>query len=142
VTGSAKGLAGKLDSGEGILDAAGRELLEETGHAARHWEHVGDARVEHPEIAVGQRRRLLDVAESLDKIRLGRHRDAGNVETILAAQRLHAGVGGVGQFLLAEEILCDSRHGELLSLQAGAKRFVRPARQGNSSLGSTCQCQD
>jgi hypothetical protein len=71
---------------------------------------IGDPRIEHAEIAVGQRRRLLDVAESLDEIGLGRHRDAGDVEILLAAQRLHAVVGVVGQFLLAQKILLDSCH--------------------------------
>ncbi len=46
---------------------------------------IGDPRIEDPEVAVGQRRRLLDVAEGLDEIRLGRHRDAGNMEILLAA---------------------------------------------------------
>jgi hypothetical protein len=68
-------------------------------------------RIEHAEIAVGQRRRLLDVAEGLDEIRLGRHRDAGDVEVLLAAQRLHAVVRVVRQFLLAQKILLDSCHG-------------------------------
>ena len=71
-------------------------------------DRVGDLRVEHAEVAVGQRRGLLDVAERLDEVRLRRHRDAGDVEVLLAAQRLHAIVGVVGDLALPEEILLDA----------------------------------
>ena len=37
--------AGKIDPGEAILDTASRELLEETGHQAADWRHLG---VMHP----------------------------------------------------------------------------------------------
>jgi ADP-ribose pyrophosphatase len=33
--------AGKLDAGEDVLDCARRELREETGYEARHWERLG-----------------------------------------------------------------------------------------------------
>lgn len=33
--------AGKIDPGEGLLDCAQRELLEETGYRARDWTHLG-----------------------------------------------------------------------------------------------------
>jgi ADP-ribose pyrophosphatase len=33
--------AGKIDPGEGLLECAQRELLEETGHRARDWTHLG-----------------------------------------------------------------------------------------------------
>ncbi|TLD45591.1 MAG: hypothetical protein FAZ92_02127 [Accumulibacter sp.] len=77
---------------------------------------IGETRIEHAEVAVGQRCRLLDIAESLDEIRLGRHRDAGNVEVLLAAQRLHTVVGVVRQFLLAQKVLLDSCHGDSFQL--------------------------
>ncbi len=45
--------AGKIDAGEEILATARRELLEETGHVAAHWEHLG---VMHPCIGYSDER--------------------------------------------------------------------------------------
>ena len=95
------------------LDEIGHELVNHLAGdqaVAGADDRLGDLRIEHAEIAVGQRRRLLDVAEGLDEIRLGRHWNAGDVEVLLAAQRLHAVIRAVRQFLLAEEILLDACH--------------------------------
>jgi ADP-ribose pyrophosphatase len=54
--------AGKIDPGEAILDAARRELLEETGHVARDWEYVG---VMHPCIGYSDERIEIFVARGL-----------------------------------------------------------------------------
>jgi ADP-ribose pyrophosphatase len=35
--------AGKIDAGEAILKTAQRELLEETGYVAQHWQHLAAA---------------------------------------------------------------------------------------------------
>lgn len=35
--------AGKIDAGEAILKTAQRELLEETGYIAQHWQHLASA---------------------------------------------------------------------------------------------------
>ncbi len=76
-------------------------------------------RVEHAQVAVRKRCRLLHVAERLDEVRLQRHRDAGDVEVLLAPQRLHAVVRVVGNLLLAEEVLLDAvGHHALLCLVA------------------------
>lgn len=45
--------AGKIDPGEDILETARRELLEETGHVAGRWEHLG---VMHPCIGYSDER--------------------------------------------------------------------------------------
>lgn len=45
--------AGKIDSGEAILDTARRELKEETGYVASEWEHLG---VMHPCIGYSDER--------------------------------------------------------------------------------------
>ena len=92
------------------LDEIGDELLAHLAGdqpVAGAGDRIGDLRVEHAEIAVRQRGGLLHVAEGLDEIRLQRHRDAGDVEVLLAAQRLHAVVRVVGNFLAAEEVLFD-----------------------------------
>jgi ADP-ribose pyrophosphatase len=45
--------AGKIDPGEDILATAHRELLEETGHSASDWRHLG---VQHPSIGYSNER--------------------------------------------------------------------------------------
>jgi len=45
--------AGKIDPGEEILATARRELLEETGHSASDWRHLG---VQHPSIGYSNER--------------------------------------------------------------------------------------
>jgi hypothetical protein len=102
------------------LDEVGDELVAHLARdqlVARTDDRVGDRRVEDAELAVGERRRFLDVAERLDEVRLGRHRDAGDVEVLGAAQRLDAVVGALRQHLLAEEVLFDApREARLLFL--------------------------
>ena len=106
------------------LDEVGDELVAHLAGdqpVAGAGDRVGDLRVEHAEIAIRERRRLLHVAEGLDEIRLRRHRNAGDVEVLLAAQRLDAVVGVVGNFLGAEEILLDpGGHGVAPWLRATA----------------------
>jgi ADP-ribose pyrophosphatase len=54
--------AGKIDHGEPILDTARRELLEETGYAARDWEYLG---VMHPCIGYSDERIEIFTARGL-----------------------------------------------------------------------------
>ena len=54
--------AGKIDHGEPILDTARRELLEETGYAARDWEYLG---VMHPCIGYSDERIEIFTAHGL-----------------------------------------------------------------------------
>ena len=75
------------------LDEVGHELVEQVARdqpVARRDDRVRDPRVDDAEIAVGHRRGLLHVAEGLHEAGLGRHRDARDVEVLLAAKRLHA----------------------------------------------------
>jgi ADP-ribose pyrophosphatase len=54
--------AGKLDAGEEALTAAKRELQEETGYTATHWEHL---HTHHPLIAYSTERIEFYVAKNL-----------------------------------------------------------------------------
>lgn len=57
--------AGKIDAGEDILMTAQRELLEETGHAADEWKHVG---VMHPCIGYSDERIEIFLARGVRKV--------------------------------------------------------------------------
>lgn len=54
--------AGKIDPGEAVIDTAQRELLEETGYVASHWEHLG---VMHPCIGYSDERIEIFAARGL-----------------------------------------------------------------------------
>jgi ADP-ribose pyrophosphatase len=56
--------AGKLDAGEASLQAAQRELLEETGFTAQHWEFLASI---HVAIAYSNERIDLFLAEGLEQ---------------------------------------------------------------------------
>ncbi len=58
--------AGKIDPGEGNLETASRELLEETGYSATEWRHLG---VMHPCVGYSDERIEIFLARGL-------HRDA------------------------------------------------------------------
>ncbi|MBK1679327.1 NUDIX domain-containing protein [Rhodocyclus tenuis] len=57
--------AGKIDPGEDILATAQRELLEETGHVADDWHHLG---VMHPCIGYSNERIEIFLARSLRRV--------------------------------------------------------------------------
>ena len=57
--------AGKIDAGEDILACARRELREETGFAAAHWEYVG---VMHPCIGYSDERIEIFLATGLQHV--------------------------------------------------------------------------
>lgn len=57
--------AGKIDAGESILETAKRELLEETGHVASQWEHLG---VMHPCIGYSDERIEIFLARGLREV--------------------------------------------------------------------------
>ncbi len=100
------------------LDEVGDELVAHLAGdqaIAGAGNRVGNLRVEHAEVPVRQRCGFLHVAESLDEVRLQRHRNAGDVEVLLAAQRLDTVVRVVRNLLFAEEVLLDAvGHGVLL----------------------------
>ena len=57
--------AGKIDPGEDIETTAKRELLEETGHVASEWRHLG---VMHPCIGYSDERIEIFLARGLQKV--------------------------------------------------------------------------
>ena len=59
---------------------------------------LGALVVEQPELAVGERRGLLDAGERRDQVRVDRDRGAGDREVLQRPQRVHA-VVGVGRHL-------------------------------------------
>lgn len=72
--------AGKLDPGEGSLQTARRELIEETGYEARQWAFL--TRI-HP--AIGFSDEILDIFLCRDLVHVGRDLDQGEfleVETV------------------------------------------------------------
>lgn len=85
--------AGKIDSGEAILDCARRELREETGYEAQTWRHIGTI---HPCIGYSDERIEIFLARDLHHV--GHARDAGeflDVFTLSSAEAeaaVHAGV--------------------------------------------------
>ena len=86
---------------------------------------IRDLRVEDSKVAIRQRGGFLDVAEGLDEVRLQRHRDVGDVEVLLPAQRLHAVVRGVRNHSCAEEILFDPGRHEVAPSPAVTARVLR-----------------
>jgi nudix-type nucleoside diphosphatase (YffH/AdpP family) len=64
--------AGLLDPGEDSLDAAKRELEEETGLTARHWERLVDL---HPSPGMTGEKVRLYLARGLDAASGGQHTD-------------------------------------------------------------------
>jgi ADP-ribose pyrophosphatase len=58
--------AGKIDAGEASIDAARRELLEETGYAANTWEYLGAM---HPCIGYSDER--IDIYSARELKRVG-----------------------------------------------------------------------
>ena len=56
--------AGKIDPGEDIRDTAARELLEETGHCATEWRHLG---VMHPCVGYSDERIEIFLARVLHR---------------------------------------------------------------------------
>ena len=56
--------AGKIDPGEDIRDTAARELLEETGHCAAEWRHLG---VMHPCVGYSDERIEIFLARVLHR---------------------------------------------------------------------------
>ena len=98
------------------LDEVGDELVEHLARdqpVARADDRVGDLSVEHAEIAVRHRGGLLDVAERLDEIGLARHRHAGDVEVLLAPERLDAVIGVRRNLAVAEKIVFHSKFGSM-----------------------------
>jgi ADP-ribose pyrophosphatase len=71
--------AGKIDSGEDILECARRELREETGHVAKRWEHLG---VMHPCIGYSDERIEIFMARDLTEV--GHARDQGEFLEVLS----------------------------------------------------------
>ncbi|MBS1189397.1 MAG: Zn-finger containing pyrophosphohydrolase [Rhodocyclaceae bacterium] len=57
--------AGKIDPGEDVLGTARRELLEETGHEAEEWQHLG---VMHPCIGYSNERIEIFAARGVRRV--------------------------------------------------------------------------
>jgi ADP-ribose pyrophosphatase len=72
--------AGKIDSGEAILETAKRELLEETGHSATDWRHLG---VIHPCVGYSSERIEIFLASGLQSESGGQQLDHGEFLDLL-----------------------------------------------------------
>jgi ADP-ribose pyrophosphatase len=72
--------AGKLESGENVLDCAQRELLEETGYHARSWERLGAFHN-----AIGYSDEKIEVYLARDLEFVGTSADAGEVLEVFTA---------------------------------------------------------
>lgn len=104
--------AGKIDAGEDLLDCARRELREETGYEAAHWQHLGrihpcigysDERIEfflarglsHVGSALDEGELLevveLSLGEALAAVREGRITDGKTVAGLFWAQQMLSG---------------------------------------------------
>lgn len=73
--------AGKIDPGEGLLECAQRELLEETGYRAREWTHAGGF---HNAIGYSDERIEIFVARGLDRDTA--RRDPGEVLEVFSVR--------------------------------------------------------
>ncbi|HUD24963.1 MAG TPA: NUDIX hydrolase [Burkholderiaceae bacterium] len=73
--------AGKLEAGEGLLECAQRELLEETGYRARDWTHLGGF---HNAIGYSDERIDLFLARALELD--SARRDPGEVLEVFTAR--------------------------------------------------------
>lgn len=71
--------AGKIDTGEPILDCAKRELREETGYIAKNWRHLG---VMHPCIGYSDERIEVFLATGLTEV--GNALDEGEFLEVLS----------------------------------------------------------
>jgi ADP-ribose pyrophosphatase len=102
--------AGKLDAGEEALACARRELLEETGYRARHWEFVATM---HPVISYSTEHIDIYFADELEHV--GQQLEQGEfLETItvtpdeayawLAEGRITDGKTMIGLLLLRERL--------------------------------------
>jgi len=67
--------AGKIDPGEEIHTTATRELLEETGHSAREWRHLGET---HPCVGYSSERIEIFLARGLQR-ESGQQLDEGEI---------------------------------------------------------------
>lgn len=105
--------AGKIDAGEDILRTAQRELLEETGHSAAEWRHLGvmhpcigysDERIEiflarsltresAPQLDHGEHLEVMEMAleEAVAAVRDGRITDAKTITALFWAEKVLAG---------------------------------------------------
>jgi ADP-ribose pyrophosphatase len=66
--------AGKIDPGEDIMECAKRELAEECGYTAQHWQHLG---VMHPCIGYANERIEIFLARDLQLLPEGAALDEG-----------------------------------------------------------------
>ena len=64
--------AGKIDAGEAHAKTAERELLEETGHTAQHWNHVATLHA-----GIGYSNEVIELHVARDLTHIGHQRDKG-----------------------------------------------------------------
>ena len=64
--------AGKIDAGEPHADTARRELLEETGHTAKHWQHAVALHA-----GIGYSNEVIELYVARDLTHVGHQRDEG-----------------------------------------------------------------
>ena len=94
------------------LDHVDHELLEQLALRApprRQADRGGAPLVEQAELAVGDRRRLLDAGERHHEIGVDRDRRAGDREVLQRPQRVHAVVGVGGHGAVADQVVLDAR---------------------------------